>query len=212
METQESGIDCEKPFYSKVFDQVKTPIVQYKGAIKFCPESKYIIHFGDQLSFVDVDVYLAKYELVSRETLQNIPLSVRILEDQKVPVVSDNAKGNNGGGDGSGGDSGKTVLSSPIEAMEGEEGSDALESFKKFDPYVIDYNEDFNKIRDKLDYENFQMFHIVENIENPGNDSLDIFLFLFGSKGLLINIKNSINLTIDLGIKFHQTNEVVVCN
>ena len=105
--------------------------------------------------------------------------------------------------------------SEPIEGDEPvDEGTsddkNVLKGFRSFDPFVIDYNDSFEKVKDTIDLEKGSMFHIVRNYEMPEEDPIDLFLFLFQGKGFLLNIKNSINHYIDLKIQDHIKNEIVV--
>ena len=215
METQESGIDCEKPYYSKIFDQVESPMVDFSGIVKFCPETRNLIHLDAQISFVNIDTFLEGYRLVESQEIRSIPMNRRILEE-----AGDKATDSVEGGQDAEGATDEPIKneeesSEPIEGNEPvDEGTsddkNVLKGFRTFDPFVIDYNDSFKKVKDTIDLEKGSMFHIVRNYEMPEEDPMDLFLFLFQGKGFLLNIKNSINHYIDLKIQDHIKNEIVV--
>lgn len=182
-----SGIDCQNPFFTKKFDLVEKPKTQISGVIRFCDWTKYLINFGDKISFFSADSFTSIYKPVEPTST---PSPQKRLLQEKIS---------------------ETPEATGPEPTTADEGVPAQNELQRFDPFVIDYNEEFRAIKDQVNMEKARVFHIMKDYDRPDSDPLNLFLCLFGDKGLLVNVRGSINKFVDFKFEDNAKNEVIVC-
>ena len=182
MNSSESGIDCESPYFSKIYNQVESPVLDFVGTMAYSYDTEHLIFFNDRISFVNVNAFTSDYKFKQMNQLDSLEISSRLLQEDSPKEYQD-----------------EQDLGTPIENV-----------LEKYDPIEINYNENFLKEKEKINMKNLRIFHIVKDFDNPQTDPLNMHLFMFENKGILMNLKNTINQFVDIQIKEHQLNEMVV--
>ena len=180
----EEGIDCERPVYLSLLNQVETPNVKdiYESFLDF--ESKYLITFSEKIYFTPLTEFMSKFESSSANNNNfmygNNTNEFRLLEETE------------GSGDNS------------DETDETDETDDNITytDIKAFKNTEFDFP---TKYKDLIKIENVKYFAV----KDPEHDTV-YHLFFMQQYMIIINVDNNFIDIKDLEIKPHVFNEHTV--
>lgn len=179
---ENSGINCADPILIKKFDKVADPLIPISGVVRYSSEPKLLIHFGNQITFVEISNFVKNIMTQSQRATDNEEFIDKLLQEPSQTAGTDT-----------------------------QPQASKLNDFLSFNPFVVSYNEDFLKVKNHLQLDQVQIFNVVKHPSEAKSDESEVFLFLFGKSGIVVNTHNSINQFLEFNFEEDPLNEIVIC-